>query len=123
MLAFDGDKPVGTYGAKGFLVWDRAPGQVKLFVTVLAGGDPQKLIAEGKSRVEIVELHSIQHFDGSPVLGKLEFIAAGGSTYYITQKTEVPSPLSRHGHVVIDLKVVPEHDGAAILQKRSRVGN
>lgn len=123
MLAFDGDKPVGTYGAKGYLVWDREPGQVRLFVTVLAGDKPEKLIADGKSRVEIIELHAIQHFDGSPVMGKLEFTAAGGATYYITQKTEVPSPLSRHGHVRLDLKEVPESVGMATLKKRERVTN
>lgn len=121
MTAFDGDKPVGTYGAKGYLVWDREPGPVHLYVTVIQGDEVQMVLSGKKSRAEIIELYALFNRDQTPVLGELQFDAAPGRTYYVTQTTHVGSMFSQHS-VSIDLKVVSDAEGTATLKNRKRVG-
>ena len=121
MLAFDGERPVGTYGAKDYLVWDREPGRVQLYVTGIDGNSTRMALAEGKSRVEIIELYAPFNRDQTPVLGQLEFDATPGHTYYVTQTTHVGSVFSKHS-ITIDLKVVSDAEGIATLKNRNRVG-
>jgi hypothetical protein len=117
MLAFDGDTAIGSYGADGYLAWDRPTGRVELTVAAIRKAALDMSISEKKSRVETVKLYAVFNRDQTPMSGSLSFEILDGKTYYVLQTTRFIPSSSHAGD--IQLELASEAEGLRYLKQRN----